>query len=73
MPDIDGVELVEGGSGKREVGDAVDLPWQAARGLEQGLDRGRLEQRQFAAGQVQPVQPGRAQVRRGADRRGGVA
>ena len=56
MPDIDGVELVEGGSGKREVGDAVDLPWQAARGLEQGLDRGRLEQRQFAAGQVQPVQ-----------------
>ena len=56
MPDVDGVELVEGGSGKREVGDAVDLPWQAARGLEQGLDRGRLEQRQFAAGQVQPVQ-----------------
>ena len=52
---VDGAGLGEGGGGERVVGDAVDLPGQAAGALEQGLGGGRLEQRQFAAGEAQAV------------------
>ena len=37
------------------MSDAVDLAWQTARGLEQGLDRGRLEQRQLGTSETQAV------------------
>ena len=37
------------------VGDAVDQPWQSAGAVEQGLDGGWFDQRQFAARQMQAV------------------
>ena len=37
------------------MGDPVDLTRQTTRGLEQRLDRGRLEQRQFTTGEAQAM------------------
>ena len=37
------------------MSDAVDLTWQTARGLEQGLDCGRLEQWQLGTSETQAV------------------
>ena len=52
---VDGAGLGEGGGGQCVVRGAVDLPGQAPGALGQGLDGGRLEQRQFAAGEAQAV------------------
>ena len=51
----DGARVVEGARRQGVVGDAVDLPGQAAGSLEQCFCGGRLEQRQLAAGQLQTV------------------
>ena len=52
---VDGPCFGQGGGRERVVGDAVDGSGQAAGGLEEGLDGGWFEQRQFAAGEVQAV------------------
>ena len=52
---IDGASAVEGSGREGVMGDPVDLAWEAARGLEQRLGGGRLEERQFAASQTQAV------------------
>ena len=52
---VDGARLGERGGRQGVVGDAADLPWQSAGGLEQRLDGDRLEQGQFAAGEAQPM------------------
>ena len=62
---VDGAGLGEGGGGQCVVRRAVDLPGQASGTLEQGLDRGRLEQRQFAAGEAQAVFEVGVEPRRG--------
>ena len=51
----DGTGVVEGGGGQGVVGDAIDESGQRARALEHGLDGGRLEQGEFAAGEAQAV------------------
>ena len=52
---IDGASAVEGSGREGVMRDPVDLAWEAARGLEQRLGGGRLEERQFAASQTQAV------------------
>ena len=52
---VDGAGIVECSGGQRVVGDAIDEPGQPARGLEQRLDGGGLEQGDFAAGQTLSV------------------
>ena len=52
---VDGSGVVECSGGQRVVGDTLNEPWQPARGLEQRLDGGGLEQGEFAAGQTQSV------------------
>ena len=52
---IDLPSLGEGSGGERLVGSAVDFARQSLGGLEQGFDRGGLEQRQYRAGELDPM------------------
>ena len=52
---VDGSRLVQRGGGQCVMDDAVDLARQSSGSLEECLDGGRFEQRQFASGQSQSV------------------
>ena len=59
----DGLGLANGGSEERVMGEVVGFARQTAGGLIDGLNGGRLEQRQFGTGQFETVGEVRARER----------